>query len=272
MTFKRDLWKEKFHSLPSWPCPTCRDGRLVVVKPSVLSVESDLSKAGRAYDEWEPDWIVKRFTAHMTCSDSSCGERVAVAGVVTTEMDYDYDNDGHTVVAVTDRFHPSSISPPPLVIEVPRGTPENVVGELQRASAVIWLDVGSSANKLRSAAEELLTALKIPRTYLASVKGGKKERRLLSLAKRIDRLRIKNADAANLLESIRWLGNVGTHDGLDQIDRNDLLNAFEIFQHVLEQIFDPKHKRLAKAAKDIARRRGRKPPRKKARRKKTKKP
>ncbi|KCZ61433.1 hypothetical protein HY36_16825 [Hyphomonas atlantica] len=159
---------------------------------------------------------------------------------------------------VVEIFYPEFIHPSPSLIALVEETPTDVFEEIQRASSLIWIDTSSSANKLRLAAERVLTALKVNRTKIQ-----KSKRRPLMLNERIGLLGPQYAEIADLLHSIRFLGNHGSHESAVSVDRSDLLNAFEIMEHVISIAFSTKAKRVKAAAKDIKRRKGKPPVRNK---------
>lgn len=253
--FNRSLWAESYIRTPSWPCPRCANGQLQIVEGSIINEETSWSAEGHSHEAWEPDWIVKRYSAHLTCSDTKCGERAVVVGTTRSDLDYDYDFEGRTVTTVIDVFFPEFIHPSPSLISLVEETPEDVADEVRRASALMWTDTSSSANKLRLTAERVLTALNVSRT---KIRNGK--RRPLMLNDRIALLPEKHAELAELLHSIRFLGNHGSHEKPLSVDRNDLLNAFEIMEHVIEVAFSTKAQRVRAAAKDIKKRKGKPAP------------
>lgn len=250
--FDRSLWAEHYTSTPNWPCPRCSVGQLQPLQDSLMNEETEWSAQAHSHEAWEPDWIVNRYSLHLKCSDSQCGERAVIVGTAKCDLDYDYDYDGSTTTTVVNIFYPELIHPSPSLITMVDETPVEVSEEIQRASSLIWMDTSSSANKLRLAAERLLTSLKVKRTRIS---GGK--RRPLMLNDRIALLEPKHAEIAELLHSIRFLGNHGSHESALSVDRNDLLNAFEIMEHIIELAFSKKAKRVRAAAQDINKRKGR---------------
>ena len=256
--FDGDLWSESYIKTPNWPCPSCANGRLQLIKESVVNEETPSSKEAHSHEAWEPDWIEKRYSAHLNCSDLTCGERAVVVGSVRCNIVYGYDYGGRTTTEVIEKFYPEFIHPSPSLIHLVDETPEKVVEEVYKASALIWTDTSSSANKLRLAAERILTALKVRKTK--QVKGKRKN---LTLFERIALLGPKHADIADLLHSIRFLGNHGSHERELSVDRRDLLAAFEIMEHVIDTAFSNKAKRVRAAAKAIKKRKG-KPPKSRA--------
>lgn len=76
-----------------------------------------------------------------------------------------------------------------------------------------------------------------------------KKRVKLSLHNRIEEFKKKSSALADLLMAIKWLGNAGSH--ITAITSNDILDAYEMMEHLLAEIYDPPAKNLAKLAKQI---------------------
>lgn len=85
-------------------------------------------------------------------------------------------------------------------------------------------------------------------------KRGKRE--TLSLHARIEKFKTKDAEAANYLLAIKWLGNAGSHSGLDNVDDDDLLGGFELIEHVIERLYVRQEARLKQIAKGLNHRKG----------------
>lgn len=85
-------------------------------------------------------------------------------------------------------FQIRAVWPPPVVIALPGGTPDQVRALVTSASSVLWLDPSSSANRLRTSIEHLLTAQKANRQRVTQ---NKKVHRY-KLHERIDLFRKKN--------------------------------------------------------------------------------
>ena len=49
--------------------------------------------------------------------------------------------------------------------------------------------------------------------------------------------------------ALKWLGNTGTHKG--EVDREDLLDAFEILEHALTELIDRRATKIAALAKKL---------------------
>lgn len=249
--FDRTLWNKEYTETPSWPCPRCSNGRLQVVANTLMNEETRWSKEGRSQKDWDHDWIINRYSQHLSCSDPKCGELCIVIGTSRIDYSYSYDYDGDPQREWISFFKPRFIHPSPSLISPVEETPKNIVDEINSASSLFWSDASSSANKLRLAAERILTALKVRKSHI--VKG---KRKSFTLYARIDLLKDRRPDLAKLLHSIRFLGNHGSHENELEVSRDDLLDAFEIIEHVIEEAFCTKAKRIEKAAKEIAKRKG----------------
>lgn len=257
--FDRELWNRYYTSTPNWPCPKCSDGRLKEVKGSLIIKETDWSKEGHSHEAWEYDWITNRYSQYLSCSDAKCGELCVLIGSSSVELEYSYDEQGRPERESINIFIPEFIHPSPALISLPKETPDKIKQEIDNASSLFWTDTSSSANKLRLTAECILTILKVKKTELSKKlkANGRRRRRNLTLKERIDILKTKKPELATLLNSIRILGNHGSHETELDVSRDDLINAFEIMEHVIETAFSTKQKRIKKAAKNIADRKGR---------------
>lgn len=253
----RNHWKTKYFEFPTWTCPTCKRGQLIAINKSLNNNETPQSVKMHSLTEWEPDWIEGRFSVHLKCSDVKCGESAVVAGRSGCDYNQFYDDEGQPDAEMRDIYYPKYMYPSPYVIDIPEETPVEIREEIYNATSLIWINDSSCANKLRLTIERVLTALKIPKTTL----NRNNKRVLLSLDSRIAKLPPERSEIAELLHSVRNLGNQASHESFDGIDRNDLLTIFEIIEHVLHLAFSNKSYKIVKAAKDINKRKGK--PRKK---------
>lgn len=257
MNFRRELWGEKFLELPNWPCPQCRVATLQFCPEASIERETKLSLDCHSHEAWDPDWITERFARYLECTGKNCGEGAIVTGIKKYQENYKTEYDGGWNLEYIPVYSPLMICPSPSIIHISEDVPDEVLRDILNASALVWLDPNSSANKLRLVTERILTALGINR--IKSMKGN---RRPIQLTERIDILKKKNAELGGLLDSIRFLGNWGSHEKAISIDRNDLLSAFEIMEHIIEEAFSKKKRRIEAQAKDLSKRKGRPRPKK----------
>ncbi|MEO1169138.1 MAG: DUF4145 domain-containing protein [Pseudomonadota bacterium] len=237
------FWRRSFEVLPNWPCPRCQQGSLKRSKDSEHIVEPHWSAVHHSDDEWESEWLEERFSIQMICQNASCGEVVSVIGKTSHELFHEPD----WGQSVRRQFEPKAIYPAPPVFKIIDECPQVIAAELLNAFELYWSDSRSSANRLRAAAEAMLTERGVSRYSFDK----KNKRYRLSLHARIERFEKKNAKAAEYLMAIKWLGNAGSHDGLDKLTDQDLLGGFELFEHVLETLYAGKTKKLDKIAKGL---------------------
>jgi|CXWL01.1.fsa_nt_gi hypothetical protein len=250
MTINRKYWKPPFSNFPSWVCPSCQSGTLVLDKDTLKSSETGPSKEAHGCQAWEPDWIEKRFSGQLVCQNAACGEIVAIGGRTHHVENHDWEmQEKHW----DEMCEPKFIFPAPPIFTLPENCPPATAEELKKAFSLYWSDLESSAGRLRAATEGLLTERKVPR-YTVNKKG-KKVR--LTLHERIEMFSQTDASSAKFLLAIKWQGNTGSHASDTPLAQDDLLNGFELFEHVVERIYMKKEKRLNKIAKEINSRKGR---------------
>lgn len=249
MTIDRRDWRAAFGRFPSWRCPTCQRGALTERSDTKHVVETGPSKDGRTYGGNDIDDIVERFVCLLDCSNPECREVVSASGVAGHEEEYD-----EQLMEMTyQRYYKPQFFVPALpLFTISSKCPEPVAAEIRKAAALYWSDTGSCANRLRSAVEALLTDRKVARSTL-----NKKHRRVpLSLHSRIDKFKTIDPENADMLLAIKWLGNAGSHANLDALTTSDLLDGFELFEHVVERIYANRDKAMKRLAKGITSRKG----------------
>ncbi|OHV80122.1 hypothetical protein LCM4579_22780 [Ensifer sp. LCM 4579] len=137
--------------------------------------------------------------------------------------------------AMREALFPDSIIPAPHIIKFSEKLAPKSMRHLLKAFQLFWVDTGASANRLRICIEMLLDQLKVPR--FNKPKKGKKRVRL-ALGVRLTKLTGKRAAQKHILDALRVIGNVGSHDG--GTDRDLLLTAFGLLEDVLGELLDNK--------------------------------
>jgi Domain of unknown function (DUF4145) len=234
---------------PEWICPTCRRGILTIKKESFFKDELSHSR-DHSHDAWEAGWIEYVFSCLLHCSSASCGEVVACTGTGSVDWDVGYDHEGQQEQVWSDYFRPKFFEPPLKIISIPESCPETVKSPLMESFRQLFSSPSASANGVRIALEHLLTDLKISRSKLANGK-----RRIVSLHERISNIPTKYDELKDLMLAVKWLGNAGSHDN-DAITIDDVFDAYEMTEHVLHEIFEPKTQRLKAIAKKVNKRKG----------------
>jgi Domain of unknown function (DUF4145) len=244
MPIDRNLWKRWLTPLwvPAWPCPRCR-GSLSLLKETFREAHDAATVRHRHRRSFDPESYTGRFACLLQCTRTDCQEVCAVSGEYVTEMD----EDGYY-----SSCRPQSISPPPPMIQIPENCPEAIRQEVVAAFTLYWCDYASCLNRIRNALELLLTDLKVSRTMLNASK--KKVR--LSLHQRIELLekkRPKLKDICERMMAVKHLGNAGSHPGI-VVERNDVFDGFDILERVLYDTYSDHESELAKAVKQINKR------------------
>jgi len=164
------------------------------------------------------------------------------------EMEQVYDTEGN--VDFDTYFLVEHMVPAPPIIVIPKGVPKAVKRELQLSFELFWLDHGACVNRLRVSLERLLDELKVPKK--AKTTKGKFED--LTLHKRIEKAKLDDDGIKEFLMAVKWVGNIGTHDG--EVDVDFLLNTYALYEAALEDIYDKKRSKLLRIAADINKKKG----------------
>jgi Domain of unknown function (DUF4145) len=245
MPFESGRWIERLHAsyAPNWPCPRCRNGVLRLNRDSVCIVETSQSRLNSDY----PGDTEKRFSLMLICDQQPCREPVAVLGYTDADVTYD-SSDGSN--AWEDRLVPTSIFPALDLFPLLPKYPPLIREELKRSFLLFWCDLRACANSIRTVVELVLDSRGVKRK--ARTKAG--ELRDLSLHARIKVFAERETEIGEAMLALKWLGNEGSHPG--ELKRSDLLEAFEILCHALEEIFLEHRRRVTKLVRDINRQKG----------------
>jgi hypothetical protein len=246
----RKLYKLPFRkdSNPKWECPTCQTGHLKIVDDTFHYSWSALSQKARNHPDWDHDWIEYVYSCMLECSN--CKESVSSNGTGVVDADHDYDENGYPIQGWSDFYIPKYFQPHLKLFSIPKETPEGVVKNINESFSLLFANPASASNHVRVAIEELLTSLKVKR-YEA--KNGR--RLFISLHRRIELLPAKHSELKELCLAIKWLGNAGSHGG-NQITIDDVMDAYEILDHILNELFSPKSSVAKKIAKNINKKKG----------------
>lgn len=231
----KDLFKTDFEEdmLPAWHCPTCIKGILKLDKES-LKVLFDNETA--VYKDWEYfDYEHSSYVFHGHLYCNYCQENVVFSGTCSIDQVYDVQGDGdpYTASKYVRMFSPRYFFPPLRLIQLPNS--EKISDELKRligkAFELYWCDTDACATRIRAAIEILLDGLGVQKNYTNGDK--------MPLQKRITKISNDvSPEVKEFLEAIKWMGNAGAH-GLDCIYREQVLDAFEMLEHCLKEIFPP---------------------------------
>jgi hypothetical protein len=219
----RKQWCEKFVELPHWPCPTCREGYLIPLRDEDMTQETGFSLSSRNDEDWEPEWIEARFAGFIKCSGPACGEVASISGNAPVRVFYPQ-NEYNQSQTDSNFYVVKSIFPAPIPINLPKAVPDIIEEAIIAASALVWVSSEAAGNQLRQVVELFLTDASIP----AKATTG----RVISAHSRIEQFQRNDPENGDALLAVKWLGNSSSHPG--GLSRDDVLDAFDIIESVLE--------------------------------------
>ena len=237
-------------SAPDWMCPTCGKAPLRIRKDSFSKEERSHSR-NHSHEAWEPEWIEYVYSCMLICSNDQCKEAVASSGIGSVDWSIEEDEHGVPDQLYEDHFRPKFFQPHLKIFQIPDDCPESVSMPLEDSFALFFAAPHAASNNVRIAIEALLTELKIRRFVLS---GGK--RRFVSLHQRIALLPPKYPHLKDLILAIKWLGNAGSHDGGDEVSLDDVMDSYELTEHILQEVYAPKLEKLHKLAKKVNKKKG----------------
>lgn len=245
----KDLFRTDFEEdkLPSWHCPTCIKGILKLDKESLRVLFDNETAVHKDGDYFDYEFSSYVFHGHLYCNH--CKENVVFSGACAIDQVYDDQGDGdpYTASKYVRMFSPRYFFPPLRLIQLPNN--DEISDELKRLISksfeLYWCDADACAARIRATIELLLDGLGIQKNYT----NGRK----MHLHKRITKISNEvSPEVKEFFEAIKWMGNAGAHE-LDGIYHEQVLDAFEMLEHCLKEIYPSKDNLplLLKLAKKI---------------------
>lgn len=235
---------------PDWSCPTCGKGILQIKEESFTKEELRRSREDHFHEAWEPEWIEYIYTCILVCSNDKCKEVVANSGTGSVDYDLIADEYSEPNQVHVEFFLPRYFEPHLKLIHIPDNCPESVSSPLNESFKLFFTSPSAASNNVRIAIEELLTELKVKRFTKSNGK-----RRFISLHQRIELLPEKYAQFKDIILAIKWLGNAGSH-GHGEVTMDDVLDAYELTEHILGEVYESKVKKLKAIAKKVNKKKG----------------
>lgn len=247
----RDIWLNDNFSdknpAKAWTCPHCGTGTLSKKLSEINEIPNKETRLARRSQSYNAKGLATfTFSTELKCSNASCSEKTILSG----RGEYRNWGDEFTVLAQfrhdrMRKFFPEYFQPHLKLIDIPDQTPQNVQAQLQASFPLYWIDKGACSNKLRVSLELLIDHEGIDRIRLGQ--NGKEHN--LRLHDRIELFEEKYEGLGKLMEAVKWLGNEGSHQG--DLKTNDILNAFEILETVLEDLYSNRKERIKAMADRI---------------------
>lgn len=237
-------------STPDWSCPRCSKGLLKFVDGRFHAEERKDSREAHGHEAWDPDWIEYVYSGLLQCRNENCGEFVSNSGTGGVDIDVVVGDDGELEQVWRDFFRPKYFEPSLRIIDIPVECPDSVSAPLQESFRLFFGSPAAASNSVRIALEALLTELGVKRFNTKNSR-----RILLSLHFRISLLPPKYSELRELLLAIKWLGNAGSH-AESAVTIDDVMDAYELIDHVLQELYTQKAKKAKALAKLINKKKG----------------
>lgn len=228
------------HEFPDIYCPNCNNV-LTYQQGSLTEEETSKSQPN------SKDYII---TCKYHCE--YCNEPVIMMGYGYSENQfviYDDPNFNKDLILYT----PHSFIPTIHLFNIPSKCPLDVREQIIKSFSLFWHDIDSCVNKLRMSLELLMDSQRINKTETLSK--GRRTKHQLTLHKRIELFKEKNQKVGELLEAIKWIGNKGSHANKKLIV-NEVIDAHDLLEHALNELYEPKIDALYDLAKEINKRKG----------------
>lgn len=219
--------------------PTCSDFTLQLQPKKFHSEDTSGTKKMQASDDYyEPEFFSFVFSAIFICKNSKCKESVVCLGDGYVDFEENIDPYGNYDRSYFNVYVPKVFMPTIHFFNIPENCPETVKQPLIEAFSLTLNSPSSAANKVRAAIESLLTIFDVPKT---AIKSDGSTRRL-NLHERIEKA--KNYEASlgqieKIFLAIKYLGNAGSHE-LSNISTDDVFDAYDFINHILDEIYLPK--------------------------------
>lgn len=239
MASTRHLWSESFlrDDIPALPCPWCDRGNLRYLRDTFQLKLPTGERLAEQNGDLGPLEVTWRFSLFLQCAVEKCGNVVSVHGDAKLEQrtDSEHPEDEFTYV-----LYPHGMYPAPPLSTIPPETPSEIENDLRTAFDLFWIDLGACANRLRISVEHILDEFSVPGP---------------TLAKRIKAFEDADPQHARTFDALRFVGNVGSHEG--RVERETILDAFEIYQDALAELFGKRKERIDELKKKIIESKGR---------------
>jgi hypothetical protein len=236
-------------TFPNFPCPRC-SATLQPIAKSFFNEQSSASRKWQESGDGNIDDIVGVFSLRLQCSNTNCAEQVFCVGDFhLTEEASEYDDQVDFVPCLRPQFFTPAIPLFPIHPKIDDPNGKNAIANpLWDSFSLFWNSPSAAGNALRIALEALMDYRGIKKR--TKNKHGKLED--IKLHSRIDMFKKKHPNLANLgdkLIAIKWIGNGGSH--LAGLDRKHMITAYQLMEHVIDELFNKTTEKLTKTAEVI---------------------
>lgn len=243
----RDLWTNRTFTNDNpinYPCPKCNVGFLAPKRKIV----TEITPTGAEMEYYGyPYGIEHIFSGTLICKNNDCRELVSISGQCLRDIVTEKELPSGEMVE--DRFStylPKFFFPNLKMIALPKEVSENVAEQINLSFSHYYNDLSSCANRIRNGIELILDDLNAPKWRKTNA--GLKQV-FKTLHSRIEHYGNRNKNISDHLLALKIIGNEGSHIGV--IESDDILDAYEILEQLIEFTYIKKNKRIAELVKGI---------------------
>ncbi len=234
-------------------CPICSKGKLIFKEELFHAMETKQTKELENYSYFDVMIHYQaKFTGFLLCDYKNCQEYIIVVGdkfVTTDDEDVIIEDDGSITQSLTSVYYPEYFQPPIEIFKIEKYCPKEVKHQLISSFKHFFSDTEASANRLRVAIEILCDELKVIKKPKKTIGSPQRKQNQFTLHQRILELKKTKPEVAEMLLSIKWIGNYASHK--DTVKRTDILDGYSFMQVVLNNIYDNNFKVLQKKSQKI---------------------
>lgn len=235
--------------VPQFSCPKCFKG--ILEKTSVDVEDTADCIVNKRHPEFGEDMTDYLISLKLTCNNKQCTESVVMVGSGFTERNHEFDRMYDDLGQEFYTYFKAVYSFPHLkIFNIPATVPDDITTMIDKSFPLYLCDEDSCANRLRASIELILDddRFESPRTIKS--KSGKDQ--FNSLGNRIHNLSENHKDIKDLLNAIRWFGNVGSH-GTGSITKKKLIQGYEIIERICQILFpiEEDYSHIAKKAQEM---------------------
>lgn len=243
----RKVWESKEFegkSFSKFTCPRCFVGNLIPIEKisKITKSGQDLQQHGYPYG------IENYFSGFLECNNSNCTDIVSVNGILRTDIQHGYQlPDGEWIEVNFNYYVPKFFVPNLRMFDLnDKNIPKSIRRQIDSSFSLYFNDEAACANKIRTSIELILDDLKAPKR---TKNKSNKLVILRTLHDRIENYKKSKPQLCKLLLALKIVGNEGSHTA--KVQNEDLLNAYEILEEVIDTLYIKKRHRILRIANNI---------------------
>lgn len=243
----RELWKNRTftnENPTNFPCPKCSVGFLTPKK----QILTEITPIGTEMEYYGyPYGIEHIFSGTLICKNKDCKELVSISGQCLRDIQTAKElPTGEMVEHRSSTYYPKFFYPNLKIIALPKEVSENVAEQINLSFSHYFHDLSSCANRIRNGIELILDDLNASKWRKTNA-GNKQV--FKTLDSRIEHYGKRNKKISDRLLALKIIGNEGSHIGL--VESDDILDAYEILEELIEFTYVKKKERIAQLVKEI---------------------